>query len=90
MQTLKRLTLLDAKKVQGNRIGKKAQLSILGGYGGYGSGGYPKICNLVDNCTYEPLYKHIFVTSAEDEDYMCNLVVPRDDHARCSDCITYY
>ena len=38
MQTLKRLTLLDAKKVQAERIGKKAQQAILGGYGD-GDGG---------------------------------------------------
>jgi len=35
MQTLKRFQLLDARKVQKERIGKKAQQLILGGYGKY-------------------------------------------------------
>ena len=34
MQTLKRFQLLDARKVQEERISKKAQQSILGGYEG--------------------------------------------------------
>jgi len=35
MKTLKRFQLLDALKVEKERIGKKAQQLILGGYGGY-------------------------------------------------------
>ena len=35
METLKRFNLLDAKKVLEERISKKGQQRILGGYGGY-------------------------------------------------------